>query len=104
MDPLKKILSQLLKSVPQYQQKTQQLEVYDLWPTIVGERTAKHTWPVKLLDGGVLLIAAESSVWLQSLRYLEPQILSKYEAALKKKTVTALRFKMETRHPEHLHR
>ena len=96
MDDLKSVLNRLLKKVPNYQQRLHEMEVYEVWPSIVGEKLAKQCWPVKLLDDGVLLIAATSSAWLQSLRYLEPQILAKYEKALKSKKVKALRFKLQT--------
>lgn len=99
MEQLKKILGQILKSVPQYKEKTDQFAVYEAWPKVVGERAARHCWPVVLLDGGILLVAAESSVWLQSLKYLEPQILEKLEKELKSKRVKQLRFKMESRRP-----
>lgn len=97
MDGLKGILGKILKSVPQYEQKMAQIEIYEAWREIVGERTAQHTWPVKLLDGGLLLIAADNSAWLQSLKFLEPQILDKYEKKLKSRRIKGLRFKMQSR-------
>lgn len=100
MERIKNILGQLLRTVPQYEGKKRAFEVYEAWPGIVGERTAKHCWPLKLLDDGTLLVAAENSAWLQSLRYLEPQILAKFEAELKSKRVKQLRFKLESKRRE----
>lgn len=101
MERIKNILGQLLRSVPQYEHKTAQMAVLEAWPRVVGERTAQHTWPITMLEGGLLLIAAENSAWLQSLKFLEPQILEKYEAALGSKKVKGLRFKMQSRSSKH---
>lgn len=97
MEGIKGILGKLLKSVPQYEQKMAQIEIYEAWREIVGERTAQHTWPVKLLEDGLLLVAADNSAWLQSLKFLEPQILDKYEKKLKSRRIKGLRFKMQSR-------
>jgi predicted nucleic acid-binding Zn ribbon protein len=95
MDNLKDILRQILKTTPKYKENMDRLAVYEAWPRVVGEKTAKHSWPVKLFDDGVLLVAAENNAWLQSLRYLEAQILDKLEKALGKRRVRELRFKVQ---------
>ncbi|MEW6056537.1 MAG: DUF721 domain-containing protein [Bdellovibrionota bacterium] len=99
MDLLKKILSEVLKSTPNYRERTREFEVYEAWPRIVGDRVAKHCWPAKMLDNGVLLVASQSSAWLQSLRYLEQEIIAKYEREFKEKRVKALRYKMASPEP-----
>ena len=96
LNDLKSILERILRSTPNYQENMLKLEIYRSWEDVVGPRVAKHCWPVKVLEGGLLLIAAESSSWLQSLRYLEPQILDKFEAALKGRKVKGLRFMLKT--------
>lgn len=96
VDNLKNILEQILKSTPNYEDQRAKGIVFEAWPKIVGDRVAKHCWPIKLFDDGLLLIAAESSVWLQSLRYLEAQIVEKYEKELKSKKIKGLRFKLES--------
>jgi predicted nucleic acid-binding Zn ribbon protein len=95
MDDLKRVLQKILKATPNYEATVERNQVVDQWETIVGERVAKHCWPVKLFDDGILIIAAESNSWLQSLRYLEPQILQKYEKALGSKKVKGLRFRLQ---------
>lgn len=100
MDDLKAILSRILKSTPHYEENRLKAEIFAAWPRVVGDRIAQHCWPVKLLDGGLLLIAGESNAWLQSLRYLELQIIEKFEKELKARRVTGLRFKLDTRRPE----
>ena len=97
MDSLKDVLAKLLKSTPNYKENLLRSQVYDAWPRLVGEKVARHCWPIKLLPDGTLLIGAESSAWLQSLRYLEAQILEKFERELKGRKVKSLRYKLETR-------
>ena len=100
MNDLKAILEKLLKTTPNFKEHQAKTEVFAAWPKVVGERVAAHAWPVKLLEDGALLVAGESNAWLQSLRYLESQIVEKYEKELGKKRITGLRFKLETRRPE----
>jgi predicted nucleic acid-binding Zn ribbon protein len=91
MEDLKRILERVLDATPNYEENMERLRVFEAWPRAVGEKIASRAWPVKLTDDGVLLIAAENSAWLQSLRYLEPQILEKLEAELKHRVVKQLR-------------
>ena len=100
MNDLKGILDRLLKSTPNFEENNVKIEIFAAWPRVVGEKIAQHAWPVKLLEGGALLVAGESNAWLQSLRYLEAQIVEKYEKELKRKKITGLRFKLETHRPE----
>lgn len=96
MDMLKDILGKLLKATPNYAENQLKSRVFEAWPQIVGERVAKHAWPVKLLDDQYLLVATESSAWMHNLRFLEAQIVEKYEKALGKKEVRGVRFKLGT--------
>lgn len=103
MDELKRILDKILKSTPNFDEGMTRIQIYESWPKIVGERVAKHCWPVAMFDDGTLIIAAESNVWLQSLRYLERQILEKVNAELAQKStvhqsvqkVKQIRFKLQ---------
>ena len=97
MNNLKDILGKILKKTPNYEGNVLKERIFAAWPKVVGEKVAAHCWPSKLLDGNALLVAGESSAWLHSLRYLEAQIVAKYETELGGKYVTALRYKMESR-------
>ena len=96
MDLLKSILQQIFKNAPQYEEKKLEIQIFESWSRVVGERTARHCHPLKLIDDGTLLVGAESSVWLQSLRYLEAQILDKFEKELKVRKIKQLRYKLVT--------
>ncbi|MBI3555348.1 MAG: DUF721 domain-containing protein [Deltaproteobacteria bacterium] len=97
MNNLKDILGKILKKTPNYEENVLKARIFEAWPRIVGEKVAAHCWPSKIVEGNALLIAGESSAWLHSLRYLEAQILTKYEKELGGKHVTGLRYKMENR-------
>jgi predicted nucleic acid-binding Zn ribbon protein len=94
MDILRQVLDQILGNNPAYQGKQKEFELLQLWPKVVGERVAKHVWPVKLLPDGNLLVASQSSSWLHQLRYLEPQIVKKFAAETKSQKIKGLRFKI----------
>jgi len=99
LDNLKDIIGRILKSTPLYEDSQLKARVFDAWPRLVGDRVAKHCWPTRLFDDGTLLVGAESSVWLHSLKYLEVQILEKYARELGEKRVKVLRFRLDTRRP-----
>ena len=96
MDRLKQILKQVLKDTPNYRENLHKMQVFEAWPRAVGDKIARQVWPVRFVEDGVLLVAASSSAWLHSLRYLEADILDKLEKELKNRRVRALRYKLAT--------
>lgn len=94
MDALKQILQQILHQNARFTEKKEEFKIYEMWPKVVGERIAKHVWPVKLLPEGLLLVASQSSTWLHQLRYLESQIVEKFRRELKSDKIKGLRFKI----------
>lgn len=60
------------------------------WTSAAGEDTAKHTRPVSLKNG-VLMVIAEDSVWLYKLTLEKAQIMNKfnnvYTGRLKAQTI-----------------
>lgn len=96
MDHLRQILNQVLKSTPNYEENKFKVQLFEAWPQIVGARAARHCWPVKFCEDSTLLVGAESSVWLHSLRYLEAQILDKIEKEIGSRKVIRLRFMLAT--------
>jgi predicted nucleic acid-binding Zn ribbon protein len=55
--------------------------VHGAWPEIAGERLAKHTQPVRL-HGGVLVVRASSSAWAAQIPYLANEIMARANAVL----------------------
>lgn len=95
MKALREILGKILASNPSFQDRKKEFEVYECWEKAVGSRVAKNCWPVKLLPGGVLLVASGSSSWLNQMRYLEAQVLERLEEELKDRRVKQLRYKLQ---------
>lgn len=56
------------------------------WRKLVGPEIAAHASPVSL-DGGVLTVAADSTVWATQLRLLGPQLLQRLEDGLGERVV-----------------
>ena len=98
MKDIKNILENLLKNkVPGFSEKVRQFEVFDIWEKAVGEKIAKHCWPVRFTDEETLLVGSDSSAWLNQLKYLEKSLLEKLEKELGNRKVKKLCFKIETR-------
>ncbi len=58
------------------QNRVKQGRVMLAWKEIVGPANARHSWPLKVRDG-VLLVACSSAAWAQTLTMLREQILQK---------------------------
>ena len=57
------------------------------WPEIAGEQIAAHTRPDQIKFKKLYLIA-ESSVWLQHLTFLKPELIEKINAAAGRSLIT----------------
>jgi hypothetical protein len=101
MKDLKSILSNYFQNNHDYQSFEKQSIVLDSWTSIVGSALSKHCTATKLDETGTLFISSREAVsqnttsssdhyWLNTLRYLEPQILDKYEKLLGKRLVQKL--------------
>lgn len=61
--------------------------VHGLWADIAGEQLARHTEPVRL-HGGVLVVRADSSTWATQVRYLGAELAERANAVLGADQVT----------------
>jgi hypothetical protein len=57
------------------------------WPEIAGEQVAAHTRPDQIKFKKLYLIA-ESSVWIQHLTFLKPELIEKINAAAGRSLIT----------------
>ena len=62
-------------------------EIWENWPEIVGEITAKHTRPQGIKEGQ-LRIEADSAVWMHKINYRKWQVLKKINRLAKKELVS----------------
>jgi hypothetical protein len=63
------------------------------WRDIVGEEVARHSHPVRLVDG-TLNVMARSNGWSHELSFLSPRILDAVRARFPKAEVRELRFRV----------
>ena len=63
------------------------------WDEIVGPDIAKNTEPAKFYNSR-LVVNVKSSVWMQELQYMKPQLLEKIKASLPETEITDLIFKV----------
>ncbi len=66
--------------------------IRELWRELLGEETAKHSVPVSVRDGK-LMVLVDSSVWLQHLTIKKRDILEKLKQASLTKPVGEIRFR-----------
>jgi len=63
----------------------------EIWPEVVGEGIAAHSEAVSL-EGGVLHVRVDGSVWAQELTMLQAQIKAGFARRLGDGAVTDIRF------------
>jgi predicted nucleic acid-binding Zn ribbon protein len=63
----------------------------NLWPEIVGPKTAEHTRAVEV-DGNTLVVVVDSPAWIAQLRFLKPQLLKKIAGRVGKGLIADVRF------------
>ena len=88
--PVSKLLTELLDR----RKLTKPLRIFEIqrqWSSLVGESTARRSWPTSLRDG-VLTVHVADSAWIQELSYLKAQILTKIQTVVPADAVTELRF------------
>src|SRR5947208_16318145 len=65
------------------------------WPEVVGEHIGHHTWPESVRRRKLYLLA-ENSVWLQQLRFLKPELLTKLTAYVGGNAITDIVLRVGT--------
>jgi predicted nucleic acid-binding Zn ribbon protein len=68
-----------------------QQDVLASWGAIVGTEIARHSQPLALRDG-VLLVRVDGSAWAQELTLLVPRICEEFEKKLGKGSIKDVRF------------
>ena len=67
--------------------------VFGEWPKIVGEQVAQHVTPIKL-ERGRLIVEVDDPSWATQMRFLEPQLIEKLNAATTS-TITAIEVRVK---------
>jgi predicted nucleic acid-binding Zn ribbon protein len=67
--------------------------VFGEWPKIVGEQVAQHVTPIKL-ERGRLIVEIDDPSWATQMRFLEPQLVEKLNAATSS-TITAIEVRVK---------
>ena len=67
--------------------------VFGEWPNIVGEQVAQHVTPIKL-ERGRLIVEVDDPSWATQMRFLEPQLVEKLNAATTS-TITAIEVRVK---------
>lgn len=90
--PVGKILKTLLDKL-QLEGRVTKESIYQLWPQVVGDELARHSWPATF-RGKVLTIGAEDSLWTQKLSLMRLQILERIAQELGPGLFDELRFQV----------
>ena len=67
--------------------------VFGEWPKIVGEQVAHYVTPIKL-ERGRLIVEIDDPSWATQMRFLEPQLIEKLNAATTS-TITAIEVRVK---------
>ena len=67
--------------------------VFGEWSKIVGEQVAQHVTPIKL-ERGRLIVEIDDPSWATQMRFLEPQLIEKLNAATTS-TITAIEVRVK---------
>jgi predicted nucleic acid-binding Zn ribbon protein len=69
------------------------LDVWKQWDRVVGEETARNARPAAF-NGSILLVHVSSPVWIHHLRFTKEDLLSRLNAALGRRRVSDIKFKV----------
>jgi predicted nucleic acid-binding Zn ribbon protein len=93
VNPTSKLVPAVMKHLG-LEQRLQQSQVFYLWSNIVGSDIARHSQPVSLRNG-MLVVAVDHPVWLEDLtRYSKADILKKVQECVGKTAVRDIRFRI----------
>ena len=84
------LLRQFLRDGP-LAEGLQRQQALEIWPEVVGEVIAAHSEAISL-EGGVLHVRVDGSVWAQELTMLQAQIKAGFARRLGEGAVTDIRF------------
>lgn len=73
-------------------------ELQDQWDEIVGAQLANHTAPLRL-QGGVLVLAADSALWAAEARQLDRGIIARVNERLGAGTVRTMTVSVRRQNP-----
>jgi len=89
------LLNRFLRNGPLSEGLARQ-QALEIWPEVVGKQIAAHSEAISL-EGGVLHVRVEGSVWAQELTMLQSQIKAGFARRLGEGAVNAIRFTSSTR-------
>jgi predicted nucleic acid-binding Zn ribbon protein len=90
--PIGQVIRDILNQ-SRMQTDTSLIRVWDIWEKAVGGAIATNTQPAAF-KGGLLIVHATSSSWLQQLRFLKGDIILKVNQNLGQTKVKDIKFKI----------
>ncbi|MEA2061330.1 MAG: DUF721 domain-containing protein [Thermodesulfobacteriota bacterium] len=76
---------------------TEMIRIWKLWDEAVGDTIARNAKP-GAFKKDILLVHVSSSVWMQQLRFLKQDLISRINFALGQELVREIRFKIANLH------
>lgn len=96
--PVGEIVKKLVKNLSLEGRLTRE-RIYQLWPLVVGESLAQHSWPASF-RGKTLVVGVADSLWMQKLSLNRQAILEGIARELGPGLFEELRFVLGPRPPE----
>jgi predicted nucleic acid-binding Zn ribbon protein len=88
--PIKQALENVLKEY-NIKEDLDVYKIFHLWTKIVGDKTARHTKPVRI-GKNTLFVEVDDPLWLTQLRYMRDDIMDKIDSSVKKGVLTDVKF------------
>ena len=89
-EPVGTVLESLLDRLG-LSRRLQERRLLAAWPSVVGEKIARHSRALDLQDG-VLILQADHGAWRQELTLLAPQVIERYNEMFGAGTVREVRW------------
>ncbi|MBC7190074.1 DUF721 domain-containing protein, partial [Candidatus Aerophobetes bacterium] len=86
------ILNNLLSQLG-FESKIREMKVLKSWQEVVGKGISKHSQPVKISKGN-LLVKVDSSAWINELCHLKDKIIEKFNKLHKNEVIKDIHFRL----------
>ena len=90
MDSIGEVIKRAIKK-PGSIRKIKEYSIVAAWPQIVGQKLAANSYPVKIRDGTVIIVAKDN-MWAAELKYMSALIIKKINEFLKEELIKDIKF------------
>ena len=94
MDSIGEVIKKTIRK-PDSIRKIKEYSIVAAWSRIVGEKLALNSYPIKIRDGTVIVVAKDN-MWAAELRYMTALVIKKINEFLKEDLIRDIKFSTYT--------